>query len=188
MRSWSSVLKELRETAKNISLFLFLIVGFHFLYRFWAYKLDYWPIYDYIMPIFEFLRVMLYKESVWVLTHLTSYDFKFIFDKYKIIYVPDNSYVAVTRGCTGFKPFMEWIFLMTIFPGPWKKKLWFIPLGLIITHLVNILRITGLSVAVIYFPHYWEHLHDYVFRPLFYVVMFVLWLWWVEKLAVTKKN
>ena len=70
---------------------------------------------------------------------------------------------------------------MTFFPGPWKHKAWFIPLGLVVIHLVNIFRISGLSILLIYFPEHWQFTHDYIWRPFFYVVMFLLWVWWVEK-------
>lgn len=79
---------------------------------------------------------------------------------------------------------------MTFFPGPWKHKLWFIPLGLIIIHLVNVFRISGLAYYLKYTPpqEYWEFSHDYIYRPFFYVVMFALWIWWVEKILPKKKH
>jgi exosortase/archaeosortase family protein len=141
----------------------------------------YWPIHDPLMPLYDRLSDLLYYNSKWVLQHFTSYDYMYVDPDRRIIYVPDNSYVQVNHGCSGLKQFLQWLVLMTFFPGPWKKKLWFIPLGLIITHLVNVFRISGLSVVVIYWPQHWHFIHDYVYRPFFYVVMFGLWVWWVEK-------
>lgn len=62
------------------------------------------------------------------------------------------------------------------------KKLWFIPLGVIIVHLTNVIRVVGLAMVMNYWPQHWDFSHDYVFRPLFYVVIFVLWVIWVERL------
>jgi exosortase/archaeosortase family protein len=80
---------------------------------------------------------------------------------------------------------IQFVLLFLIFPGPWRKKLWFIPLGLLIVHLTNLFRIAGLSVVTVTVPEYWDFSHDYLFRPFFYVVIFLLWVWWVEKLSVT---
>ena len=165
----------------DVATFGVLILGFHFFFRFWAYQLHYWPIHNFLTPIYEFLTQLLYDNSVWALKHLTPYDFTFLNDKREIWYTAGRGYVAVHYGCSGLKQFLQWIVLMTFFPGPWKKKLWFIPLGLVIVHLVNIFRISGLSVVLIYIPHDWQFIHDYIYRPFFYVVMFSLWVWWVEK-------
>jgi exosortase/archaeosortase family protein len=76
---------------------------------------------------------------------------------------------------------------MLFFPGPWIHKLWFIPLGLIITHLVNVFRIDSLVIILDYYPQHWHFTHDYILRPFFYVVMFGLWVFWVEKITPQKK-
>ncbi len=54
-------------------------------------------------------------------------------------------------------------------------------MGIVIVHLTNLFRITGLAVITVTIPQYWEFAHDYLFRPFFYVVIFFLWVWWVEK-------
>jgi len=58
----------------------------------------------------------------------------------------------------------------------------------VIIHLVNVFRISGLSILLLYFPKHWQFTHDYIFRPFFYVVMFLLWVWWVEKFRNKGKN
>jgi len=68
-----------------------------------------------------------------------------------------------------------------LFPGPWKKKLWFIPLGIAIIHLTNVLRIVGLAIVMNNWPWHFNFSHDLIFRPIFYVVIFALWLIWVER-------
>ena len=161
----------------DIALFAFLILGFHFLFRFWAYHLHYQPFRAIVMPVYEFLTNLLFHNSVWALRHLTSYSFT----THGRDILMGAGHVGVHSGCSGLKQFLEWIVLMTFFPGPWKHKAWFIPLGLVVIHLVNIFRISGLSILLIYFPEHWQFTHDYIWRPFFYVVMFLLWVWWVEK-------
>ena len=177
-------IKELLSNKKfqpltDVAIFAVLILGFHFFFRWWAYDLHYWPIIKWVMPTYEFLTDLLYRNSVWALEHLTNYEFT-INEEQREIYIGAGS-VKVNYGCSGLKQFLQWIVLMTFYPGPWKQKLWFIPAGLIIVHLVNIFRITGLSVLLEYYPQHWQFSHDYFFRPFFYVVMFGMWVIWVEK-------
>ncbi len=179
-------LKEILQSKKfrslrDVAIFMFLLLSFHFLYRFWAYHLHFAPIADMVNAARDSLAGLLYKNSVWALQHLTGYDFTFLPDKREIWYVPGRGYVGVHLSCSGFKQMLQWAVLMLFFPGPWKHKLWFIPLGLLITHMVNIFRISGLSVVLIYVPQHWQFIHDDIYRPFFYVVMFLLWVWWVEK-------
>jgi len=161
----------------DVALFVVLILGFHFFFRFWAYHLHYQPFQAIVMPVYEFLTRLLFNNSVWTLKHLTNYQFT----TQGSDILMGAGHVGVHSGCSGLKQFLEWVVLMTFFPGPWKHKFWFIPTGLIIIHLVNVFRISGLSILLLYFPEHWQFTHDYIFRPFFYVVMFAMWVLWVEK-------
>lgn len=169
----------------NVALFAILIFSFHYFFRWWAYgENKYWPIEGIVTPIYEFLTNLLYENSVWALKHLTNYSFTNN-DEFRVIYLAEGG-VAVNYGCSGFKQFLQWIVLLTFFPGPWKHKLWFIPAGLVVIHLVNIFRIDSLVIILDYFPQYWKFTHDWLLRPFFYVVMFGMWVIWVEKFVDRK--
>ncbi|MFK5856651.1 MAG: exosortase/archaeosortase family protein [Bacteroidota bacterium] len=129
---------------------------------------------------------LLYNNSVWALKHLTTYEFT-TDNALKTIYI-GKGYVSVNHGCSGFKQFLQWIVLMVFFPGPWKHKLWFIPAGLVVVHLVNVFRISSLSIILEYnqSQSFWDFSHDWILRPFFYVVMFGMWVIWVEKLVDKK--
>lgn len=171
----------------DIAIFVILILGFHFFFRWWAYGENiYWPVETLVMPVYDFLSNLLFQNSVWVLQHFTNYDFT-TDDTVRKIFVL-NGYVGVNHGCSGFKQFLQWIVLMVFFPGSWKHKLWFIPLGLFVIHAVNIMRITSLSAYLCYNPSQanWDFAHDYILRPFFYVVMFLMWIIWNEKIRNNK--
>lgn len=98
-----------------------------------------------------------------------------------IMWFSNGGYVQVNESCSGLKQFYQILVLFVLFPGPWKHKLWFIPMSMIIMQFVNVLRIVILSIMVLWKPEYWHFTHDWILRPGFYVVIFVLWVWWVEK-------
>jgi exosortase/archaeosortase family protein len=72
------------------------------------------------------------------------------------------------------------------FPGSVKKKLWFIPLGIVIIHFANVLRVIGLAAINYVAPQYLEFNHTYTFTILVYGIIFLLWMWWVK--AALKEN
>jgi exosortase/archaeosortase family protein len=171
----------------NVAIFAILILGFHYFFRWWAYDDNkYWPIESIVMPIYEFMANLLYTNSVWAIQHLTGYEFKTNTELREIFM--GTGRVSVNYGCSGFKQFLQWIVLMTFFPGPWKHKAWFILAGLIIIHIVNIFRISSLSIILHYGASQtqWDFTHDWILRPFFYVVMFGLWVFWVEKFVDKK--
>ena len=92
----------------------------------------------------------------------------------------------IVWGCTGLKQSFIWIVIMLIARGSWKHKLWFIPLGLVFAYLFNILRITIIAIAIEHHPDWFEVLHDYVFKYIFYGMLFMLWLWWSNRVADNK--
>jgi len=180
----SPLLKQIRPLL-NVVLFSVLILGFHYLFRYWANHLHYWPIISTVGEINSYLMKLLYDNSLWALQNLTSIDFTT--DSETRTFWFGGGAVYVSAGCSGFKQFLQWIVLMAFFPGPWKHKLWFIPVGLIVVQLVNIFRIDVLVIILDYFPQYWKFTHDWILRPFFYVIMFSMWVIWVEKFLGNKK-
>ena len=55
-------------------------------------------------------------------------------------------------------------------------------MGLVIMHFTNLFRIVGLCLIIIKWPQYWQFGHDYLYRFIFYAVIFALWVIWVEKI------
>ncbi|GAB5539638.1 MAG: archaeosortase/exosortase family protein [Salibacteraceae bacterium] len=87
--------------------------------------------------------------------------------------------------CNGLTLFALFTGFLLAYPGPWKKKLWFIPFGLITIHALNVLRIVGLALTVYYFPdpEVLDFNHTYTFTILVYGYVFFLWYLWAVKLS-----
>ena len=95
--------------------------------------------------------------------------------------------LVVDHTCSGLKQFYQALALFLLYPGPGKHKLWYIPMVLLVMHLVNIFRIVALSFTMIYMFQHWDFMHDWVLRPLFYVVLFALWVLWEERFRSRQK-
>lgn len=169
----------------DVALFCIIIIFFHFLW--WDFGLKSF-LYNFASfeKMEQFLATQVFLASSWFDLHILGYKIKTIDTT---IYFPDiNGYITVNGSCSGLKQFYQWIVLMLLFPGPWKHKLWYIPFGILIIHLNNILRIIILSVIVVNWPGYWDFAHDWILRPFFYVIIFALWVYWVEKIRPKYKK
>ena len=96
--------------------------------------------------------------------------------------------LAVYEGCNGINVMIIFVAFLIAFGPITKPLLWFIPLGLLIIHLMNLARITLLFWVSLYWEDYMYFTHKYFFTAILYVVVFILWVWWVRKFASSKEN
>ncbi len=177
---------------KDVAIFMVILVFFHILWR--TFVSEFFAL-DFISRSANWLAYQVFLQSSWFLdvtgVNVTAFDELTIADvvrKNVFICAENSGFVYVNHSCSGLKQFYQWFFLMLLYPGPWKHKLWFFPMGILIVHLVNVFRIVGMVFVTMYLPQYWDFIHDWVMRPFFYVVMFLLWVWWNEKFYLKYKK
>ena len=88
--------------------------------------------------------------------------------------------IWIGSPCNAMTLFAFFALFVMAFPGSFKHKLWFIPAGIILIHLVNLVRVMGLTLISFYAPDYLEFNHTYTFTILVYSIIFALWMWWVN--------
>jgi exosortase/archaeosortase family protein len=100
-----------------------------------------------------------------------------------LLFMDGGNYRGIWVGdeCNGFKLFSIFSIFIIAFPGDWKKKLWFIPLGMLLVHLANVLRVAALVLINNHFPQYLDFNHLYTFTIFVYAIIFVLWYWFAKK-------
>lgn len=159
----------------DVGIFSFLIISFHFLYIWWGNS-GFWPIEEQVNQFFKWGSRVLFEQSDWVIS-------KIGIDYYKegqtfYITARDGSigWLEVAPGCTALKQWGHWVFLMVLFPGEWRYKVWFIPSGVLIIQVISLVRVSGLAMVLKLQPHYFNLYHDYVFKALFYGGIFLLWI------------
>jgi len=171
------------QSTVNVGLFILLIISFHFIYLGWQ-ALDYWPIKNAIHALMVWSVDLVYSQSCWVLEHIFRLDITTVTDR-RLIATLNNeggwARVVIAPECASLKQWLHWIFLMVLFPGPWKHKLWYIPAGLVIIEWTNVVRICGVLMMQIPWPNSFHIAHDYIFKVFFYFIIFLMWVLWVEK-------
>ena len=94
-----------------------------------------------------------------------------------------NHGVWIGEPCNGVKIFGLFSLFILAFPGSWKKKLWFIPLGIFIVHTANAIRIAALTIISAENQEALDFNHNITFQVIVYGLIFLLWYWWVQKLS-----
>jgi exosortase family protein XrtF len=102
--------------------------------------------------------------------------------------IEDAHALFVGENCDGVVLFALFTIFILAFPGPVKHKFWYIPVGNLIVHFVNVLRVTALAMIVDYDPALLEFNHDYTFTILVYGVIFGLWYGWIQYFSPAGKQ
>ncbi len=98
----------------------------------------------------------------------------------------NNTAVRIVWACTGLKQAYIFICIIAFYRGPIIKKLWYIPAGLVVVYLFNIFRIAAITAIIEQHPGWFDILHEHLFKYLFYVVIFGMWVLWEEKISRKK--
>ena len=99
----------------------------------------------------------------------------------------NNVTMIVQAGCSGFKQLFQVFFVFLLIPGTWKRKVWYIPVVLIIMFCATLLHLFILSIVNAHRPALFHFTHVWASRGLFYSIMFLTWLIWEEKLSISKQ-
>jgi exosortase/archaeosortase family protein len=180
-KSLRSFVSDIRfRPLRDLVLWVLLLIFTHYFYLWWS-GINFYPIHRQMTNFFDWNAKILLRHSAWVVENLLPLNFYLEGNEIRVLtYRGDYGYVAVIPGCTSLKQWVHWLFIMLPFPGTWKHKLWYIPAGLLIIYLTNIVRISGLAFSLKYWPEHFDFFHDYVFKTMFYFIIFLISLVWME--------
>ncbi|MCC6251643.1 MAG: exosortase/archaeosortase family protein [Bacteroidia bacterium] len=128
------------------------------------------------MGLHSIIKDNIVDVSAWLLRLM-----QFNIEKYEVVVrIVGSPGVAVGPACVGFGLLFGFAGLIMSYHGSVKSKLWFIPLGLLGIHIINILRIVVLAIISNINNDWVDFNHKYVFNTVIYIFIFVMWMWWVR--------
>ncbi len=177
-------IKPLMQQHRDILLFVIVVLGFH---AFWKigreadatdqvihfYGLNFSPFFSFISEVWTevvFRFVYLFKGDVleW---HYCN-----------IRYADTDNGIRIVWGCSGIKEIIMTAIVIIVARGNWHKKLWYIPAGVAFILLLNFIRLTTLTFIVHHHMHWFNFVHEIIFRLVMYGGIFLVWLVWEEKI------
>lgn len=155
----------------NIAIFLYKVLG---IYICWYLVYDLW-----LLPDGSLDRWLVYNivDVSSTLLQLFNYD---VYWQGRLIGLNGTAGVILVNGCSGISAIGLFVGFVVAYPGRWIPRLSFILVGIGVIYLVNIIRIMGLVITQKNWPGVFTFMHDYSTTAVFYLVIFLLWVIWVN--------
>lgn len=99
----------------------------------------------------------------------------------RVIGVDGTGGLWIGDNCNAISLFAIFTGFIVAYPGKLSVKLIFIPLGIIIIEIINIIRIISLAILDTFSRKWTEFNHTYTFTVFVYGIIFLLWILWVNK-------
>lgn len=132
----------------------------------------------------EFIGFLIRSANV-VLNVLGYTTFMVLQDRdMQVIGIDGSNGVWVGSNCNAITLFSLFSVFIIAYPGNQKHKLWYVPLGILLIHLLNIIRVVSLAIIAYYNPYSLDFNHTYTFTFIVYGFIFYLWITWVNKFAI----
>ncbi|MEO8773530.1 MAG: exosortase family protein XrtF [Gelidibacter sp.] len=105
-------------------------------------------------------------------------------DEPSIKLIINGKYVArVIEGCNVISVLILFVSFIIAFAGKFRTTFLYILAGSVLIYVVNIFRIVILAIALYHYPWRSEELHTVIFPLIIYGLVFLLWMFWVNKFS-----
>jgi len=95
-----------------------------------------------------------------------------------------GNYVGrIVEGCNSISVLILFITFVIAFTGNVKNTILFVLVGSVLVYLANLFRIVVLGIGLYSFPDQEHLLHQIVFPTIIYGMVFLLWMFWVQKFS-----
>ena len=174
------------NSAKSLNLFLAKIFGF---YLFWLVSENFLShelvIYNKLWSYFYHIFLQIVHGGSELVLQLQGYE---TISGYNSLAILGSYGVIIGNPCVGFGLTYGFCALIISYPGPWKQKLWFIPVGAAFISAINIARVVTLITSSYKIGGFVKMEQHDLFNNMIYIVIFVLWVVWVKFIVGRKKK
>lgn len=95
--------------------------------------------------------------------------------------INDKFVARVVEGCNSISVIILFVSFIIAFAGRFKLTFIYLLSGSVIIYVVNLIRIVILSVGLYNYPWRREELHTVIFPMIIYGMVFLLWMFWVNR-------
>ncbi len=103
-------------------------------------------------------------------------------------FVNGKRVARIVEGCNAVSVMALFAAFIIAFSTTWKRTSVYIIIGVVLLHILNVARIGLLGIGLFYYKEHGPLLHDIIFPVFIYGVVFVLWVAWVMKFSVNRKQ
>lgn len=125
-----------------------------------------------------------------VLLHAVGYDARIAPHPEELsmkLIINDKFVARVVEGCNSISVIILFISFIVAFAGKFKATFLYILSGSVLIYIVNLVRIVILSIGLYNYPWRREILHTVIFPLIIYGMVFLLWMFWVNRFSKLEK-
>lgn len=169
-------MKELKPAIRFVIIFVVLYLVLNVLYGFWIRSYGNYP-----------------DPATKAVTHQTSAVLNLLGEQTTTMPRPATPSVSILKdnrsalnvyeGCNSINVMIVFVSFILAFGGAGRKMAWFIPLGIVLIYMVNLIRVIGLYYVAEHWHDYFYYIHKYAFTAFIYVFVLILWWWWIERIS-----
>ena len=89
----------------------------------------------------------------------------------------------IIEGCNSVSVIVLFLSFIVAFSGEFKTTIFYILAGSVLIYTVNLLRIVILTLGLYHYPQYADVLHTVIFPGIIYGMVFLLWIFWVNRFS-----
>ena len=115
-----------------------------------------------------------------VLPHPTEPSMKLIINDFYL--------ARVIEGCNSISVIILFLSFIVAFASKFKTTLFYILSGSVLIYSVNLIRIVLLTIGLYHYPHQKSIFHTVIFPAIIYGLVFLLWIFWVNRFSKLKSN
>ena len=106
------------------------------------------------------------------------------------VFLYRNNHILLRIGdaCNGLELMLIYAGVIALLPGSTKRKGIYISVGILCLIIANFFRCAGLQYIYVYFPQLFETTHHYVFTLVMYVLIFIGWVMYINKVKQDAKR
>lgn len=102
---------------------------------------------------------------------------------YLQVWYNERIVIRIVEGCNSASVIILFVSFVIAFSGKLKTTIYFILLGALLIYILNVFRITLLTILIYRFPENEHILHGVLFPLIIYGLVFILWIFWVNKFS-----
>ncbi|GAA4893379.1 hypothetical protein GCM10023311_17370 [Flaviramulus aquimarinus] len=103
--------------------------------------------------------------------------------------IVNGKFIArIIEGCNAISVIVLFMSFIVAFSGTLKTTFFYILSGAVLIYTVNVLRIVILIIGMYHYPEYEDVMHTVVFPAIIYGMVFLLWIFWVNRFSKLKQK
>lgn len=94
--------------------------------------------------------------------------------------------VSVFEGCNSVNVMIVYIAFIVAFKGSLRATVKFSLIGLLFVYFINLLRVALLFEVAWFYPQHLYFFHKYLFTAVIYLIVFIIWFQWINRVKSEK--